>query len=199
MPSTFFKQVGTERAALERFEDEELHARVLAAEQFKVISDLYGTPLTFQTKVVKTQTLGEQEFYIIDLPNKVFYPESPEFRKFRISACKKIPTYLKQPNQEKGFTGVMDTLSVSQIGILLSTDSTTVPHLRKGERLYCNLMIDSNNVKFEILVENVKRLADDKSIRIDCGFGSISKEANQVIRTIMDEAEQFLRNRVRKY
>lgn len=198
MPSTFFKQVGTERAALERFEDEELHARVLAADQFKLISDLYGTPLTFQTKVTKTQTLGDKEFYIIDLPTKVFYPESPEFRKFRVSAVKKITVYVKQVGQEKGTTAILDTLSQTSIGIVLSSDNAPLPHLRKGEKLNCTLIIDSNNVKCELLVENVKRLSDDKSVRVDCGFGSLSKEAGMVIRRIMDETEQFLRNRVRK-
>ena len=197
MPSTFFKQVGSERAAIERLKDDELHARVLEADQIKVITDLYGAPLTFPTKVTTTQTLGEDEFYIIDLPTKVFYPENPEFRRFRVSAYKKISAYIKQVNQEKSVPGLLDTLSVTNIGIMLSSETSTLPHLRKGEKLNCALMVDGNNVKFEAIVENVKRLADDKSIRVDCSFGAVSKDSNRVINSIMLETEQFLRNRVR--
>jgi len=197
MPSTFFKQVGSARAALERLEDEELHAQVLAAEQFKVISDLYGAPLTFQTKVMQTQSAEGKEFYIIDLPAKVFYPEADEYRKFRISAYRKVPVYLKQPNQEKAIPGVLDVLSTVGLSVLLSGENTTLPYLRKGERLSCSIMVEGDNVKFEIVVEELKRLSDEKSLRVDCAFGPVSKEVSRIVKGMMTEAEQFLRNRAR--
>ena len=198
LPNTFFKQVGTERAALERLQDEELHAKVLAAEQFKLVTDLYGAPLTFQTKVLKTQMLGEDEFYIIDLPTKVFYPESPEFRKFRVSVFKKFNVYVKQVGQEKGATGIIDTLSQTAMGILLIGEDSPLPHIRKGEKLMCTLIIDSQNLKCELVVENVKRLPDDKSIRVECRFGTMDKATTRTVASIMAETEQFFRNRVRK-
>lgn len=197
MPTTFFKQVGSARAALERLEGEEAHAQLVAAEQFKVISDLYGSPFTFQTKVNQIQSAEGKEFYIIDLPSKVFYPESEEYRKFRIGAYKRVPVYLKQPNQEKPIPGVLDTLSIGGISVYLSSENTTLPYLRKGEKLNCSIMVEGDNVKFEIVVENVKRLSDDKSIRVDCAFGNVSKEVMAVVKAMMSEAEQYLRNRAR--
>jgi predicted polyphosphate/ATP-dependent NAD kinase len=147
--------------------------------------------------VNQIQSAEGKEFYIIDLPAKVFYPESEEYRKFRIGAYRKVPVYLKQPNQEKPIPGLLDTLSIGGISVYLSGESTALPYLRKGEKLSCSIMVDGANVKFEIVVENVKRLGDDKSLRVDCGFGNISKEATAVIKAMMGEAEQYLRNRAR--
>jgi hypothetical protein len=81
-------------------------------------------------------------------------------------------------------------LSTRSIGILLSSENTILPYVRKGdEPKACSLGIGTRQIKFEARVTQVKRI-NDKAVRIDCSFKSLNPELETAIAGLINEAAQ---------
>jgi hypothetical protein len=190
MTTTYLYKVGTERAALQKVDDPGDDLKLREARVFKVITDLFNNVLTFKAEILDIQKEGDQEYYIIGLPDRIYYPKNCKPRQIKISSVRKVPVYLRFEDAPKTVPGLVDDLSTRSIGILLSSENTILPYVRKGdEPKACSLGIGTRQIKFEARVTQVKRI-NDKAVRIDCSFKSLNPELETAIAGLINEAAQ---------
>jgi hypothetical protein len=131
MLTSYLYKVGTERAAMQRVDDPEDDAKLRRADTFKVITDIFDNVLTFRTGILDVQSEGDQEYYIIAIPKRVYYPKNCKPRRTMISKHRKVPVYLRFQDPPKTIPGIIDDLSSQGAGILLSSENIILPYIRK--------------------------------------------------------------------
>ncbi len=176
MITTYLYKVGTERAALHKPDDPEDDQKLREAGKFKVITDIFNNILTFPTEIIDIKDVDGEEYYIINIPDRVYYPKNEKPRRARINQQRNIPVYLRFFEPPKSFPAIIDDLGAQGLGVLLSSEEQTLPYVRKGDELKsCSLGVGTRQYKFDARVSQVKRI-NEKTLRIDCSFKSPSAE-----------------------
>lgn len=188
--ATYIHKVGTERAALEKLSDMEQQVRLLAAEQFKIHIDMYGTPLTFQTKINTIQAEAEKEYYIFDLPEKIYYPLNKDNRRLKVTGTK-IPVYLKFPEIGKTLPSMLDDIGTKGMSLILSTKGVNLPSIKKQDVLRsCGINSSFGNGTFDLQVTEVKEFEAKSIIRLNCSYIDLSKDVQGIVDALIGSLEQ---------
>jgi hypothetical protein len=183
--ATTLYKVGSERAALCKPDDPEDDQRLRAAGRFKVIADLYDSILTFPAEIIDIKAEDGQEYYIIKLPGRVYYPKNPKPRQVKIDRQRNLHAYLRFFEPPKSYPALIDDLSAQGMGMLLSAEEQTLPYIRKGETLKsCSIGVGTRQYPFEAQVSQVRRV-NEKALRIDCVFTAPSAELLEAISAIL--------------
>ena len=185
MIASYFHKIGTERAALCKPDAPEDDQRLRAAGRFKVITEIYNNTLTFPAEIIDIKEDGGQEYYIINLPGRVYSPKNQKPRQVKIDRQRNLHAYLRFFEPPKSYPALIDDLSAQGMGVLLSAEEQTLPYVRKGELLKsCSIGVGSRQYPFEARVGQVKRI-NEKTLRIDCVFNSPSSALLEAIETLI--------------
>lgn len=183
--TTFMYKVGTERAAIKVPDEPEADAKIRAAGGFKLITTVMDRTLTFKAEILTIQEEDGQDYYVIRLPDRVYYPPYEKPQRVKFDKHRVIPVYLRFFEPQKTYPGVIDELGPRGIIVLLSGSEQTLPYIRKGDELKsCSFGVGTRQIKFDARVGQVRRI-NDKQVRIDCVFKSPSTELKDAIQALM--------------
>lgn len=186
--TAYLYRVGTERAALRKVEEAGNDLKIRSLGRFKAVAEIFERVLSFRLEVVDVQQEGEQEYYIIKIPDRMYCPEQEPLRRARFFEQQKIPVYLRFFEPAKILPGLLDDLSLGGLGVILSGDDKVLPYVRKGDELQsCSIGLGNRQYRFNAQVTQVRHLSD-KSLRLECKFQSLESGLAEAIRKLVDQA-----------